>query len=113
MVAAIVTAFLAVFVFVLTQSFLKLVLEPVQDQRRLIGEVAHALLFYANVLPAESIEVNDNLGERTVTIGADPEELEEVRKTLRELAGRLRANSTTGKYLHARPDESSALYLGS
>ena len=51
---AIVTALLAVLVFVLTQSFLKLVLEPVQEQLKLIGEVAHALLFYANLVPYQS-----------------------------------------------------------
>lgn len=78
MSAAAVAAVLAVFVFVLTQSFLKLVLEPVQEQRRLIGEVAHALLYYANVMPAESLNVKDALGERTVTVGAGPEELEEA-----------------------------------
>ena len=86
-----VAAVLAILVFLLTQSFLKLVLEPVQEQRRLIGEVAHALLYYANVMPAESVRVNDALGERTVTVGAGPEELDEARKALRELAGRLRA----------------------
>jgi hypothetical protein len=42
-VTALVTALLAILVFVLTQSFLKLFLEPIQEQRRLIGEVATAL----------------------------------------------------------------------
>ena len=46
MATTITTALLAVTVFVLTQSFLKMVLELLQDQRELIGEVAHALLFY-------------------------------------------------------------------
>lgn len=35
--------------FVITQSILKFVIEPLQEQRRLIGDVAHALSYYANV----------------------------------------------------------------
>ena len=92
MSAAVAAAVLAVLVFVLTQSFLALVLEPIREQRRLIGEVAHALLFYANVMPAEAVRVNDKLGERTVTVGSAPEEVDATRKALRELAGRLRAS---------------------
>ena len=42
-------------------------------------------------MPAESVRVNDALGERTVTVGANPEEVEEARKALRGLAGELRA----------------------
>jgi hypothetical protein len=34
---AFVTALLAILVFVLTQSFLKLVLEPIQEQKKLIA----------------------------------------------------------------------------
>jgi hypothetical protein len=37
---------LAALVFVLTQSFKKLCLEPIQEQRKLIGEVAAALTVY-------------------------------------------------------------------
>lgn len=44
MSAAVAAAVLAVLVFVLTQSSF-LVLEPVREQKRLIGEVANALLF--------------------------------------------------------------------
>lgn len=73
---AIITALLAVVVFVVTQSFLKLLLEPIQEQKKLIGEVAHALLFYANVGP----------------VGFSTEEREEVRMALRGLAGQLRAS---------------------
>ena len=86
MVTAIVTALLAVLVFVVTQSFLKLVLEPIQEQRKLIGEVAHALLFYANVYHLHMVKLPDE--ERK-------QELEETRKALRELAGRLRASLWT------------------
>lgn len=35
--------------FVLGQALLKFVVEPIQDQRRLKGKVAHALHYYANV----------------------------------------------------------------
>lgn len=92
MMAAVVTAVLALLIFVLTQSFLKLLLEPVQEQRRLIGEVAHALLFYANVIQLESVRVDDERGKRAMMVGARQEELEESRKALRGLAGRLRAS---------------------
>jgi hypothetical protein len=86
--ADVTTAVLAVLVFVLTQGFLMLVLEPVREQRRLIGEVANALLFYANVMPMESME----WGGQVYTVGAERDELEEARKALRELAGRLRGS---------------------
>lgn len=88
MSAAVVAAVLAVLVFVLTQTFLVLVLEPVREQRRLIGEVAHALLFYANVMPVESME----WGGQVYTVGSEREELDEARKTLRGLAGRFRGS---------------------
>lgn len=88
MSAAVVTAVLAVLVFVLTQSFLVLVLEPVREQRRLIGEVANALLFYANTMPVESTE----WGGRVYTVGSEREELDEARNALRGLAGRLRGS---------------------
>jgi hypothetical protein len=53
---AVATVFGALVVFVLTQSFLKLVLEPIQEQKKLIGEVAHALLFYANAYHPDSLK---------------------------------------------------------
>ncbi len=80
MTATITTALLAVLVFVLTQSFLKGVLEPIQDQRKLIGEIAYALLFYANVYHPSGWEPPDERRQ---------EELDEAKKTLRGLAGRL------------------------
>lgn len=86
MLTPIITALLAVVVFVLTQSFLKFVLEPIQEQKKLIGEVAHALLFYASAYHPTAWGPPD---ERT------KEELEEARKALRGLAGRLRASLWT------------------
>ncbi len=92
MLTPILTALLAVLVFVLTQSFLKLVLEPIQEQRRLIGEVAHALVFYANVYHVTAFGTPD---ERRI------EELEEARKALRNLAGQLRASLWTVPFYDA------------
>lgn len=86
MAPTITTAFLAIVVFVLTQSFLKLVLEPIQEQKKLIGEVAHALLFYANVYHLDSFGPLDEQRR---------EELDEARKTLRGLAGQLQASLWT------------------
>ena len=71
----IVTAVLAVLVFMAGQVLQRFVLEPIQQQKRLIGEVAHALLFYANRGP----------------VGFSREELDETRDHLRGLAGQVRA----------------------
>jgi hypothetical protein len=65
---------LALFVFVITQSILKFVIEPVQDQKRLIGEVAHALSINATIQDIKATGV------------------EETRKALRSLSGRLWAS---------------------
>jgi hypothetical protein len=81
------TAFVAVLVFVLTQSFLKLVLEPIQEQRTLIGEVAEALTLYER---AYTLRV-DGAGGRAL-FGAAHEEAKEAEKALRELGGRLEAS---------------------
>ncbi len=54
------TAFLGAVVFVVGQILLKLVIEPVQEQYRSIGEITHALLYYANVYenfsPEQAVE---------------------------------------------------------
>jgi len=78
---ALVTALFAVVVFVAGQILQRFVLEPIQEQRRLIGEVAHALLFYANRGPA-----GVQLGTFTL------EDLRETSRHLRDLAGRLRSS---------------------
>jgi hypothetical protein len=46
MSSEIVAAALALIGFVITQGILKFIIEPIQDQRRLIGEVASALTVY-------------------------------------------------------------------
>jgi len=78
---ALVTAILAVLVFVAGQILQRFVLEPIQEQTRLIGEISHALLFYANRVP-EGVEIG------TFT----PEQLHEASHHLRDLAGRLRSS---------------------
>jgi|SRR5215212_109474 len=88
MAATITTALLAIVVFVFTQSFLKLVLEPVQAQRTLVGEVAEALTVYEK---AFTLRVEPVVGTEQVLLGSSREEAAEAAKVLRELAGRLQA----------------------
>jgi hypothetical protein len=83
---ALVTALLAVVAFLAGQAVLRFVVEPIQEQRRLIGDVAHAVLFYANVYHLEMFE-HPNEQRRA--------ELDEARTTLRGLAGRLQASLWT------------------
>ena len=79
MATAVVTALLAVLVLVVTHSFLKLVLEPIQEQRTLIGEVAHALVFYRNVYHLHMVKLPDEeqrqeiegLGTRVPKVSTD------------------------------------------
>lgn len=70
------TAILAVFVFAVGQAVLRFVLEPIQEYKKLIGEVAHALLFYANRGP----------------YGFTLEQLEETANDLRGMSGRIRSS---------------------
>ena len=64
-------AALALILFVITQGVLKFVIEPIQEQRRLIGEVAHELSMHYYI---QDVQKNG---------------VEEVRKTLRSLSARL------------------------
>jgi hypothetical protein len=74
-------AVLALIGFVLTQGFLKFVLEPMQEQRRVKGEIAHL---------STVLDIPDYRED------VDKEEVEairaETRKTLRDLAGQLWAS---------------------
>jgi hypothetical protein len=70
-VSALWGAALALIGFVITQGVLKFVIEPIQEQRRLIGEVAHELSMHYYIQDVQEDGV------------------EEVRKTLRSLAARL------------------------
>ena len=89
MTTAIVTALLAVLVFVFTQGVLKLVLEPLQDQRRLVGQVAAALVVYER---AFTLRVEPISGTEPMLLGSSREEATEAAKALRELGGRLQAS---------------------
>ncbi len=90
MATAIVTALLAVVVFVLTQGLLKLVLEPLQEQRRLVGEVAAALTVYERAFTLR-VEPSPGAGTEPMLFGSSREEAAEAAKALRDLSGRLQA----------------------
>ena len=85
---AIVAGLVAILVFVLTQSFLMLFLEPIREQKRLIGEVASALTVYEKSFTLR-VEPSGPL------FSATKEEATEAHKALRELAGRLRGSLWT------------------
>ena len=86
LLAAVAGAALALISFVITQSILKFFIEPVQEQRKLIGEVADALEVYANVYedvsPKEFLEKGSE---------AKREQIAETYKTLRGFSGKLRS----------------------
>jgi hypothetical protein len=73
-----VTAGLGFIGFVLGQLVLALIVEPIQEQARIVGEVTHALTYYRSV------------GSETSGLGS--EGTEEARRTYRDLAARLRMN---------------------
>jgi hypothetical protein len=73
------TTALGLFAFVLGQFALKLVVEPIQEQKRVVGSVAHALIYYRNVGPSNPT-------------GPDPERVAEARRAYRDLAAALRTN---------------------
>jgi hypothetical protein len=65
--------------FVLGQLALKLIVDPIQEQARVVGNVAHALTYYRNVGP------NDPTGHGL-------ERAAEARRECRDLAAKLRMN---------------------
>jgi len=72
------TAGLGFIAFVVGQLVLTLIVQPVQEQARIVGEVAHALTYYRGV--------------SSDTSGFGPEGIAEARRTYRDLAARLRMN---------------------
>jgi hypothetical protein len=72
------TVVLGFVVFVLGQIVQRFFLEPMQEQKRIIGEIAFAVLYYGNV-----------------SIMANKERQEEAVFHLRKLAGQLRATLWT------------------
>src|SRR5687767_7840684 len=79
------TALLAVVVFVVGELLQKVFIEPIQDVRRTVGRIAHALTFYRNAMGQKKLSIGD------AVVGMPPEELREVQKTIRGLASDLRA----------------------
>lgn len=79
------TAVFGVIVFVVGQSTQRFVLEPVQDQRKVIGEIAHAVLMYGNINNVAEVR------ERGLPVAwsTDPEQ---VVRDVRDLAARLQAS---------------------
>jgi hypothetical protein len=78
LLTAAITVALGFVVFVFGQIAQRFFIEPIQEQRRVIGEVAYVVLYYANV---------SGLGK--------PERQQEASKKLRELAGELRSTLWT------------------
>ncbi len=74
-------------VFILGQAFQRFVLEPIHEQRRVIADIAVALVFLGNVGPSSSAP------EGYVAIGGD--EPIPASRHLRSLAARLRASLWT------------------
>jgi hypothetical protein len=72
------TAGLGFVAFVVGQLVLTLIVQPVQEQARIVGEVAHALSYYRIV--------------SSDTSGFGPQGIAEARRTYRDLAARLRMN---------------------
>ncbi len=73
------TAFAAVLTFVVGQLIQRIFIEPLQEQRRVIGRIAHALTFYRGI-------TMDTPGDRPTD-----EQVADVRSALRGLAADLRA----------------------
>src|SRR5688572_6183026 len=69
-----------VFVFVLGQVFIRFIVEPLQDLKRVIGEISHALVYYADIYSNPSATHREGL-------------VDETRKVLRDKASLLRARA--------------------
>ena len=75
-VTSVFTVLSGILVFVVTQSFAKLVIEAVQEVRKVLGEIRYALVFYAQAI---------------YTPGGDAELEKEASKVIRRLACELRS----------------------
>ena len=75
------TVLSGVSVFVIGQLLVKFAIEPIHDYRKLCGEIADALIFYANV------------SARYTDTGMSKEMLDEAQCTYRRLAGQLYARA--------------------
>jgi hypothetical protein len=82
-VTALITAGLGFVAFVAGQFVLKLVVDPIQEQTRIVGEVAHALTYYRNV--GGGVPVG-------FPAGSELNRVPEAREAYRDLSARLRMN---------------------
>jgi hypothetical protein len=78
LLTASITVVLGFFVFVLGQFTQRLCIEPIQEQKRVIGEIAYLLDYYGNVASASKAGLT-----------------EEASRELRRLAGELRSTLRT------------------
>jgi hypothetical protein len=82
LMTAAVTVIVGTTVFVSGQVIQRWLIEPIQAQRKIIGQIAFALLMFANVAAVEEVQARG----WPVRWSKDPEE---VTRELRALAGRL------------------------
>jgi hypothetical protein len=89
--SAITAAAVALIFFVITQGILKLIIEPIQELRRLVGEVAHALEYYDDAHPDDAVLQR----AEEEWLKRHREYLREARKAIHDLGGRLQASLWT------------------
>jgi hypothetical protein len=82
------TALFGIGVFVAGQLLQRIVVEPLQELRKTIGKIAHALTFYANFMHYQPSPFEGGGG-----VGKPPEQMEEASLEIRRLASDLRAIS--------------------
>lgn len=78
------TAIIGVAAFILGQAILRFVVEPIFEQRRLIGEIASAVVYLGNVGPVSSPQLDQALYQ--------PDEKLQASRLLRSHAAKLRAS---------------------
>jgi hypothetical protein len=77
------TALLGVAVFVVGQVIQRTFIEPIQELRRTIGRIAHALMFYANYVPLTPSAVGD------AVVGKSADQMGRAKDDIRKLASEL------------------------
>jgi hypothetical protein len=88
LVTAALTAFFGVLVFVTGQFLQKFLLEPIQEQRKVVGEITYSLTYLAKVGP-----VPDNIKIGVQLLASEDPIV--AAKTLRKLGGQLRSSLFT------------------
>src|SRR4051812_330712 len=62
------TLIVGVILYVFGQWISKFVIEPVYEQRKIIGEIADALIYYANVAPFENSSTKERVPEASANL---------------------------------------------